>query len=68
MENVFCLLSILLSPGNGEQRRAAGSEEIAEGCDDDNNRKAQPYSSQSRRSHFRDTGDIDSIHNVIEQA
>ena len=52
---------------NGEDRRTAGAEQVAEGCDNDNDRETESNSAESRGANVRDTGNIDTVNDICRE-
>ena len=52
---------------NGEDRRTAGAEQVAEGCDNDDDRETESNSAESRGANVRDTGNIDTVNDIVEK-
>ena len=52
---------------NGENRSTAGAEQVAEGCDNDDDRETEPNSAESRGANVRDTGNIDTVNDIVEK-
>ena len=50
---------------NGEDRSTAGAEQVAEGCDNDDDRETEPYSAEGRGANVRDTGNIDTVNDIV---
>ena len=61
------LLPVPGPAGDRKQGGAAGPVHIGEGCDQDDDGKAESHGPQGRRPHSGDPGDIDPVHNVIEK-
>ena len=45
----------------------AGAEQVAEGCDNDDDRETEPYSAEGRGANVRDTGNIDTVDDIVEK-
>ena len=62
-----CPLGLLLPALNRKQRRAAAAEQVCKSADNDDQRKAKPDGSQCDRANLRDAGNVNAIHNVVQQ-
>ena len=52
---------------NGEDRSTAGAEQVAEGCDNDDDRETEPNSAEGRGANVRNTGNIDTVDDIVEK-
>ena len=53
---------------NGEDWRTAGAEQVAEGCDNDDDRETESDGTERCGADIRDAGNIDPVYNIVEQA
>ena len=67
IHNTFRLFLIILSTLNRKQRSAAASKQVAECCDDNDQRKTQTDCTECRRSYLRDPRDVDAVYNIVQQ-
>ena len=67
MQNAVGAQLIPAAPGDGEQRRAAGAEQVAESGNDDNHREAKPHAAKRCGTNFGDAGDVHPINNIVQK-
>ena len=67
MHDAVCLFCFLFPSVNGKKRSTAASKEVGECAEDDDQRKAQSHCAEGGCAAARDTGDIDTVYDVIEQ-
>ena len=67
IDHILRPLRLTHSTVDREDRRPAASEQIAERRNDDDQWKTQSHRTKRRRTNIRDTRNINSVHNIIEQ-
>ena len=67
IHDLFRFFVFLFSSVDRKERGTAASEQVGKGSDHNNQRKAETYGSKCCRSHIRNPGNVDAVHNVIEE-
>lgn len=63
--DLFCLFCLASSPGNGEERGAAGAEQVGKGSDDSDDGKSEADPGQGLGGGVGNVTDVDPVHHII---